>query len=435
MKKIIALTSMVGIFLASQALASGYRIPEQSMTSVALSGAYIANALGADASYHNPANMGWTGEGWQTDANFTYINLASTKYTDTRTSAAFNFDGKAEDENFLLPQLHLVSPDLNNFRVGVSVVIPAGLSKRWKNQYATLFAENFSLQVTEISPSVSYTLADKYAVAGGIRIIRAEAKAVSNGTISFQSGDLTDQLPDETVYTNISRSMEGDTVEYGYNLAISAKATDALTFSTTYRSRVDLDLDGDATLNNTALTHSLGINLVEAGSYQGSGKVSLPIPAVLTLAAAYTFGPTTVELVWDRTFWSKYENLDFNYPSQLENNILIGAFDAPISKNWHDTDAVRLGITHILNKTVTLMAAIAIDENPIPEETLNFEVPDSDARLFSCGARYVVNKQLTMGASYLYDYKVSRTVTNDKISGKFTDAAAHMLSVGAQYIF
>ncbi len=42
------------------ALASGFKISEQSLNATALSSAYVAGAFGADSAYYNPANMGFT---------------------------------------------------------------------------------------------------------------------------------------------------------------------------------------------------------------------------------------------------------------------------------------------------------------------------------------------------------------------------------------
>lgn len=53
MKK-IALSSIVA---SSLVMGAGYKIPETSTNSVALSGANIAHSQGADAAYDNPANM------------------------------------------------------------------------------------------------------------------------------------------------------------------------------------------------------------------------------------------------------------------------------------------------------------------------------------------------------------------------------------------
>ena len=48
MKPIIKVATLLSLSAATL-LASGYRIPEQSLNSVALSAAYVASATGADA--------------------------------------------------------------------------------------------------------------------------------------------------------------------------------------------------------------------------------------------------------------------------------------------------------------------------------------------------------------------------------------------------
>ncbi len=81
------------------------------------------------------------------------------------------------------------------------------------------------------------------------------------------------------------------------------------------------------------------------------------------------------------------------------------------------------------------MTGFAYDNNPIPDATLLFDLPDSDAMLYSVGARYRVNAQMEIGAGYLYDYKKSRSVANGVLDGTFTDASAHLLTVGFSYTF
>ncbi len=433
MKRKIAALGMAGLFFSASAWGSGYRIPEQSVNSTALSGAYVANASSGDASYFNPANMGWLDQDrWSADLSLTYINLASIDYSDSRTDA---YNGGSRSENFIAPQFHLVSPDFNHFRLGLSLVEPAGLAKRWEQPYPRTFAEDFTLKVVELNPVLSYTMADKYGVAVGIRLLRGEGKVVSRGTVPVM------ELYGETLSSSISRSMEGDTLDYGYNLAITAKASDKLTFAVTYRSNVNLGLESNAaTLTNSDVDFPGPFlsNIVPAATWTGRADVTVPVPAVLTAGASYTFGQTTVELVWDRTFWSEYDNLDFDYPTSLPNPVLIGAFDAPKDKGWANTDAFRIGITHRLHNDVTLMAGCGFDENPVPEHNLNFELPDSNALLFSLGARFRINERLELGVAYLYDHKDARTVTLNQaagIDGTFDNAAAQLLSLGAAITF
>jgi long-chain fatty acid transport protein len=83
------------------------------------------------------------------------------------------------------------------------------------------------------------------------------------------------------------------------------------------------------------------------------------------------------------------------------------------------------------------MAGFAIDKNPVPDQTLGFELPDSDAKLYSCGLRFQATETLTLGAAYLFADKETRTVPANAngINGTFDNSAAHLLTTGLQYRF
>ncbi len=235
MKKTISIATLAALLTAGSAWASGYRIPEQSVDSTAKAGANIASATGADASYFNPANMSWmAADKWLVEGDLTYIHLPSITYIDDR-SATLN--GESEKENFLLPTVFMVSPDYNNFRFGFSVTAPYGLSKRWNQPFPRTFAEEYSLKVFDINPTISYKLCDYFSLAVGPRLLYSSAKMSSNGVISPKG------------YT-ASRFMEGDTTELGWNAALSARPMKNMTLAVTYRSEVDLGLDGDALLGS-----------------------------------------------------------------------------------------------------------------------------------------------------------------------------------------
>jgi len=59
MNKLPAAVGLILLTATGSALASGYRIPEQSVNSTARAGSYVAYTPGADAAYYNPANMSW----------------------------------------------------------------------------------------------------------------------------------------------------------------------------------------------------------------------------------------------------------------------------------------------------------------------------------------------------------------------------------------
>jgi len=166
------------------------------------------------------------------------------------------------------------------------------------------------------------------------------------------------------------------------------------------------------------------------------------MPASLNLATAYTFNnnKTTAELVFERTFWSVYRKLDFNYDTALTGP--IATFDAPGQKNWVDSNTYRLGITHQLNNKWSLMAGFAYDNTPIRKKYIGFELPDSDAMMFSIGAKHKCSDSLTVGGSFLYDRKKELqldasdgNINSGGIKGKFKDASAYFVTVGMEYSF
>ncbi|MBU0682137.1 MAG: outer membrane protein transport protein [Proteobacteria bacterium] len=408
MKK-IALLVLAGVFTAGSALASGWRIPEQSVNSTALSAAYIANAHGADAAYFNPANMSFEEdkENWQLEVDAQYIHLTSVEFTHLTTPA---LDGNSKEEDFVLPLFHLVSPEFSNMRFGLSFTVPGGLSKRWADPYPGATAGEFSLKVLELNPTLSYKLHDKVSVAAGVRAVHSEGRVSSDAAIS--------------------RELEGDSCDEGYNLALTVKPMANLTTSVTWRSKVNLTLEGDATLKYAPTT---------IFDYDDDGEVSVPLPEILSLAVAYTLKNTTIEVVWDRTFWSDYDELDFDYAQTFAAGHPFYLFDNSVAKDYNDSDAFRIGVTQkLLENRLTLMAGFAIDETPVPDHSLGFELPDSDAKIYSLGCKYKLNDQYELGLAYLYDDKderILRVDDNNSIVGEFKNAAAHMVTVGLNTTF
>jgi len=407
MRKTFICTAIAALLAGGTAYGSGYRIPEQSVNAVAKAGANIASSNTADTSYFNPANMSWLDDRAMFEGTAEWIHLKTISYHDRRSPL---YNGESDSEDFVLPTFFAVSPDYNNFRVGVSVTYPAGLSKKWRDPFPRTFAEEFTLKVYELGATGSYKINDMISVAAGVRSIYADATVRSAGRVAPG--------------TTASRYMDGDTWEWGYNFALAVRPLRAMNLTATYRSKVDLDIEGTADLAT-----SLG-----PGRYHGAAGASVPQPAVLALAGSYTFfDQLTVELEYERTFWSSYETLDFTYPAPLTNPVLNMAFDQPKAKNWDDSDTYRIGISYDTRKSVILMAGFAYDKNPVPDTTLSFELPDSDACVYSVGVRYLANEHLEVGIGYLYDDKDDRSVANNVINGEFTGAGAHVVAIGLSY--
>ncbi len=411
MKNIITLSVITSSFL----VAGAYKLPEQSINSTALSGAYVAHTTGADTAYFNPANMAFlNSNNHLVEVGGTLVHLPENKFIGNQALSPTDIhsaNGESKVEDIGISYLHFVSNPIGSFRWGSSVTIPAGLSKRWDSSYQKLFVEEFTLKVVEFNPVVSYRVSNNFAIGGGIRAIYSEGKVYSDG------GE---------VGVPIKREMEGDTLEYGYNLATTYKPMPDINLAMTYRSNINLKEEGDANL----YIGNLG--------KQYSADVTVPLPASLNLAVSKTWQDRyTLEFNYERTYWSKYKSLDFNYGSTIKAP-LIEPFDNPKAKNWEDTDTFRVGAT-IKMDSVTYMLAYAKDETPIPKKYINYELPDSDGDIFSMGFRVKATDSISWGLSYLHDEKESITLKAGEningIIGKFGGGGADLFTAGINYEF
>jgi len=395
-------------------MAGGYKIPENSLNAVALSAANIAHNKSADAAYYNPANMVFMQDKQNIELDLTYIGLEVAKYKgNVSNSGPYSLESKSE--SFIVPTLHYVSGKAGETRIGLSIVAPAGLSKRWESEPARTSAQEFTLEVIEINPTVAIAVNDKVSVAFGFRIVHTSGVVKSNGTAQVGAG----------VYSKIARDMKGDGISYGYNLALAYKPTKELEIAATYRSKVNLNSEGNAKLSSS----------IDGATYNGGANVSVPLPALFSAAVAYTLpSQTTIEFVYERVMWSVYKDLDFDYDRALGSAVLIGAFDNAKSKNWKDTNTFRLGITQELS-AITLMAGAVYDESPAPDETLGFELPDSDSFAISFGGRYKISDSMEVGLAALYSMRENRKISSSSLDGEFSGGNVLMVSTSLSYIF
>lgn len=399
---------LISVVASATLIAGGYAIPESSINATALGAAYIANAHGADAAYYNPAAMVYNVNSELLEVDATYIGLSAINYIST--SGTTNIDSKKE--NFLVPSFHYTSKKLgdNGTRVGFSIVAPAGLSKRWSDAPAVYSAEEFTLQTIEFNPSIALPLSSRVSMGVGFRVIS------SSGVVKASRAG---------VY---SQEMTGDSVDYGYNLALNYRPKSNVSLAATYRSKVNLSVEGDADLVYTGVLATVPLPAF-SGNYGAS--VSIPVPATLNLACAYTFDTgSTIEAVYQKTYWSAYKTLNFDF----SNPYAEGFFGGVKPKNWEDTNTYRLGLTQKYDRWIA-MAGVAYDETPVPEATLGYELPDSDAWIVSLGGRYQIDKSWNIGLAGLIDMKENRDVHNTSVNGEFSNARAYLVTAGIEYRF
>jgi len=402
MKNQLLKITALSLIASATIYAGGYKIPENSSNSVALIAANVAHASGADTAYFNPANMAFMKDENAIDISLMLVSVEASNFK----GSAYGVDDlniESEDGRSVIPSINYVSSKYGDFRFGFSMVVPSGVTKEWSVSPAKDVAEQFTLEVIELNPTLAYKVNDTLAVALGVRALK------SSGIVKSSS--------------SASRDMEGEGFDFGYNLALAYKPTTALEIGVTYRSEVTLSEEGNAKLF-----------MGETKVYDDGSSVEVPLPAQLDIAMAYTFeSKTTLEVVYEKNFWSAYKTLDFNYDNTIP-ELLQPSMDNPVTKNWKDTNTIRIGLTQKLDN-LTLMAGFTIDETPVAEESLSFELPGTDSKYISGGLEYQINEKLNANFGILYSVKEDRVVNNDYIQGEFPSGTVYIVSTGIGYKF
>ncbi|WP_052100014.1 OmpP1/FadL family transporter [Helicobacter bilis] len=232
--------------------ANGFKIQEQSLNATALSSAYVAGARGADASYYNPANMGfkndWGENKHEFEFAFSLINIPGFKFQVPTTNQGLSsitymkygglvgqvkpllealglslipgrielqhtkpdtamVDGSTGDTNFMLPKFFYKSKTYNGFTFGASFIAPSGLAMKW-NGLGGEFLQDVFIFLIEFAPSISYTYRDRISVGFAPRLLYGMGKFnnivyVPLGTAQQQGHNGNDdKLPEEIQQTN-----------------------------------------------------------------------------------------------------------------------------------------------------------------------------------------------------------------------------------------
>ncbi|PAF43543.1 outer membrane protein transport protein [Helicobacter sp. 11S02596-1] len=206
MKKLLGL-----LLLSSFGFGNGFKIQEQSLNGTALSSAYVAGARGADASYYNPANMGFKNDWGENKSEFeiatSLITIPGFQFDVPTTNqglysrTTLKFDnsvigklaqgmmnkpidlyhsspdeqvvgGSTGDTNFILPKFFYKSRTYNGFTFGASFVAPSGLAMNWAGKGGEFLQDVFIMMI-EFAPSVSYTIGDRFSIGFAPRILYA----------------------------------------------------------------------------------------------------------------------------------------------------------------------------------------------------------------------------------------------------------------------
>ncbi len=431
----LALAVASASLFSSTALASGFKLNEQSASGVGT--AYAGrSAVVEDAStvYYNPAGMSKLTRP-EISVGGAYINIDAKFSNGTRTNPAgtpSSMEAGAYDHggNLIpassIPFVYYAHPINDKLALGFGVFVPFGAHTDYSdNALSGGFAGKTELTTIDFQPAFSYKVNDTLAIGGGLDIVYAK------GTLSKQL-DLVPYIPnagldDYKGYEN-TFSVEGDDVAFGWNLGLMWDITPETTLGVTYRSEVKFTLEGDAEFINKEgvvalvpeMQGQLGCDMTTGPAScifpvnGGTGKVEdqaakVPLtgPQSATISLAHRFTDKFQlqgGVTW--TDWSSFKYFDVIGTEPGVISELTGLGDnyiGHIVEKWSDSYAYAIGGTYTLNDQWLFRAGFAYDEAPVNKNHRTARVPDNDRKWITAGTRYTVNQDMSfdLGLAYL----------------------------------
>jgi len=395
MKKFFMLFSAV-LIGSPLVQAGGFMIGEMATRSSGMASAFTAVSDDASAAWHNPAGVAFT-EGSQImvggDVIFTSYSYRSNAATTGLGGAPVTNTANASKKTFVVPHAYFTYWDENSdLGASLSINAPFGLETDWPTTAAFSGKNTFSrIQMVMLNPSVIFKLGERFSIAAG-----------------FDYGYINNVDLDNTV-----QRLNGNGGGWGGNASIFYKG-DGFNVGVTYRSRMKIDLDGNATA-------VAGGPLAGIGATTTSASTSVTLPDQVNVGLAIMpSDQLTLSADVDWVNWKTYDSIDIRYASAAYRgavSAIQGAIGAPVTgstslpQNWKATVAFRLGAEWKYNSEMRARLGYIFDPTPIKDADFSPSVPGNDRHIFSLGYGYDLNQNTTVDLGYAYVYFKDRNQT------------------------
>jgi long-chain fatty acid transport protein len=401
-----ALAIMVAVSLCcwcpSWAWASGFALVQQGTSAMAQGNAFVAEASDASAIYYNPAGLNQLKRAQVYQGSF--LN-----YPDREFSGGGQFS-QTNHRLYRAMTAYVAVPVHPRVALGFGFFSPFGMGTVWPPTWAGRYLTTYSsLKTYSLNPVISVRVLDNLSLAAGYDIMWSKVRLQRKTPVVVRGRAFPDG---ETEIT-------GEGSGSGYNLGLHYEPVSGVKLGVAYRSPVKVNHSGGL---STQLPVPLGQGPTSAG------YATIVYPASLTMGIAYSrFKPFTFEFDTTWTGWSSYDKLKIHLDTPiLVNGVLSNTITTP--KNWNDTWAFRFGASYEVNDYMKLRVGYIYDLTPVPDDSFDPQVPDSNRHIFTVGQDLKIWR-FTLGIAYNYILSEARTKNNTVV----TNGVASPLQANGRY--
>lgn len=371
------------LFLAVFALASavtyagGYRVSVQGQRALAMGHTGVAVVNSAELGFFNPSGLVYL------ENKLTISAGASAIFSDVAWQNESTGEIARTDNPAGTPFYFNASYKLKEWlALGLSVSTPYGSTVQWEDNWAgSHLVNNIELQAIYIQPLVSVKVAEWLSLGGGPIFV--------TGGVNFNRNLNRTLTDEEGNRSNVTVDASGVN-EFGWSASAMFKATDDLNIGVNYRSEIIMNAEGGSAdfqnIPNSPLTPFNDTTF----------DASLPLPAELTVGAAYQFDDKWLfAFDFNRTFWGVYESLDLDFADP-------SIPDSQNPRNYEDSNTWRFGAQYNATDKLVLRIGYYYDESPVQPGYFAPETPRNDSMGFTGGLSLDVTSRLAIDASFAY---------------------------------
>lgn len=395
--KLAAIASLLLVvgYVSSQALASGFMVPELSASAMGKGSAIVAD-------YDDPAliwyNVG--GTAFLPPASISLGALFAFGHTEFEPAGGGEAVGTI-DKFFTLPRVFMDAAVLDWMHVGFGFYTAYGLGNKYDEEWiGRVNAISAEMQSVSFNPTLAFKVHPQLGIGVGFVAMKAAAELV-NG------------LP-EAVGGKVLFGGEGWT--YGAHAGVTFKAIpEVLSIGASYRSRMALGLDGRVDFDPHPDFAPVLLD------QKGSAEINTP--DYIRLGVSWFVTPRLrLSLDGDYVMWSVYDKLVL----ELEDGQQIAT-----NYGYEDAFMVRIGVEWKPEAAegLAIRGGFIYDDSPAVDGKVGPTLPDADKLNFCVGVGYQMD-WLRFDAGYMLNYYLPNEVKGfDTTPDGTYKTLAHLASI------
>jgi long-chain fatty acid transport protein len=419
------ITTALALAFATTAFGAGFSIFEQGAKASGMAGAFAATADDPSAIFYNPAGLAQQRR-LAAYAGATFINFSNEFTGDPNSPVTAGTSGKYDRHTFIPPNVYAIVPIGENLTVGFGSYAAWGLRTDWADPWVGRYvSRDADLKTMSFNPAIAWQTSDgRFALGGGIEYRRARVILNANRmALNPFTGRIADVANTRLV------SDYGD--DLGWNVGVLFKATDRLRFAATYRTDMEMELEGQAEINQIPTGNSQ-LDAIISTQLPPNQAINTVFPFPAIASAGVAFSPNAN---WDVEFdithmtWSNFEALSVNFETTPNASFTR-------VQNWEDSSAYRLGANYKATADWDVRLGALYDQNPQPTEAVSPLLPDSDRIGVTFGAGFHRGPWIVDAAAFVLHFKDRSTLggNDEGFDGTYeTDAVLWSVNLGYRF--